>query len=204
MPNHAGATKTGPPSDDRRVTWAIIAALVLAWATYLFFFGPRPSPHQIGPPGLVKSVMPRQADLRWRLVRPDGRSVIDLSQFRGRPVFLNIWATWCPPCVAELPSIDLLAGNARLKDVAFLCVSVGESPNTVRAFVERRKLKVPVYLAVDDPPDDFATDAIPATFILDREGRIVSQEVGSAQWDAPEVVDFLEKLAEDQPANGKP
>ncbi len=204
MSNHGDANGPAPPSDDRRITWGIIAALVLAWAAYLFFLGPRPPRGEIGPPGLTKSGPPRKADFAWSLVKPDGRTAVDFAQFRGRPVFLNIWATWCPPCVAELPSIDMLASNERLKDVAFLCVSVGEDPQTVRDFVERRKLKVPVYLALDNIPEAFETDGIPATFILDREGRIVSQEVGSAQWDAPEVVDFLEKLAKDRPADAKP
>jgi thiol-disulfide isomerase/thioredoxin len=118
-------------------------------------------------------------------------------------VFLNLWATWCPPCVAELPSIANLVRNARLKDVAFVCVT-DEDAETVRQFLDRKQLNIPVLLTDDPPPPVFQTEGIPATFMIDPSGQVVLAEVGSAQWDDPSVVDRLEKLAQSAKTTAQP
>src|SRR5205823_4576372 len=115
--------------------------------------------------------------------------------YRGKAVFLNVWATWCGPCVRELPAIANLAANPRLKDVAFVCVATDEDQDAVRRFLAQRKLNLPVLHAVGRPPEVFATPYIPATFLIAPDGRIVHVEQGSAQWDDPAVVDKLETLA---------
>lgn len=179
---------------ERRLVWWILFGLVLAWCTFLYFFGPSTRTIDIQPPGLKTPLDPREADYRWTLATLDGQDV-EFSRYRGKPVFLNLWASWCPPCVAEIPSIESLAANSRLKGVEFVCVAVGDTPEAVQAFVKRQQMKVPVLLAVDPPPGVFSTDGIPATFLIAPDGRIVSWEVGAAQWDDPAVVDFLETLA---------
>src|SRR4051812_49314453 len=95
----------------------VIPALLVAWIGYLYFFGPGRG-SQLGAPGLVGD---GQADYNWKL-RDLAGNTVDFASFKGKPVFLNIWATWCPPCVAELPSIASLAANPRVEGVAFLCV----------------------------------------------------------------------------------
>jgi thiol-disulfide isomerase/thioredoxin len=119
---------------------------------------------------------------------------VDFAEFQGKPVLLNLWATWCPPCVAEMPSLNNLAANARLKGLPIVCVAVGDDPAAVKRFAEQNKLAMRVLLAVDPPPEAFQTQAIPATFVMDANGQIVVHEVGAAQWDAPQVVDFLDNL----------
>jgi thiol-disulfide isomerase/thioredoxin len=186
-----------PQRDDvgstARRYWLIALGLAVAWAAFLAIFGPKGSSRTLPKPALRPPGAPAPVDFNWTIADLDGRPV-DFAVFRGRPVFLNIWGTWCPPCVAEMPAIDQLAANARLKDVAFVCVATDEDPETVRQFVARRKLSVPVYHAQALPPAFYAR-GIPATFILDAEGRIVVQELGAAGWDDPSVVDFLEQLA---------
>lgn len=181
------------PHEGQRRIWLILLGLVIAWSTYLYFFGPAGGLGDLPAPALRAPMVPTQADFQWSLATLDGQP-FEFSQLRGQPIFLNLWASWCPPCVAEMPSIEALAANPKLKGVQFACVAVGDSTEAVQAFVDRHKLKVPVFEALEPPPGPFLTEGIPATFVIDAEGRIVSQEVGSAQWDHPSAVDFLESL----------
>jgi thiol-disulfide isomerase/thioredoxin len=140
----------------------------------------------------------KPADYGWRLVDLEGRPV-DLGRYRGRAVFLNIWATWCPPCVGEMPSIARLAADPRLKGVAFVCVATDDDPEDVRRFVRARALPMTIVRPAGPAPPVFATDAIPATFLIAPDGRIARSEVGGMEWDSPEVISLLERLAKSAP-----
>ena len=118
----------------------------------------------------------------------------DFAAFRGRPLVFNHWATWCAPCVAEMPSLVRLREALADLDVGFACVST-EPPEQVRAFMEERGFDLPVYTVQGALPESFSGRAIPATFILDRRGRIAFRHFGAAAWDAPSVVDFVGNLA---------
>jgi thiol-disulfide isomerase/thioredoxin len=165
-----------------RVVMAVVA-LIGAWVVFLIFYGPKRPPGDLSPPALSAPRGTFQADYDWSLTDRDGRT-LSLAEFRGRPIFLNVWATWCGPCVAELPAIERLA---------FLAVST-EPLETIRAFAQEKKLTVPVYQGADPPPPIFQTEGIPATFLIAPDGRIATAQVGSTQWDDPSVVAFLEKL----------
>jgi thiol-disulfide isomerase/thioredoxin len=127
------------------------------------------------------------------IVRTDGSS-FRLADLRGKVVVIDFWATWCPPCVAELPSIARLAADPRLKEVAFLCVATDESAETVRDFLRDKDWPMTV-LHATSLPNVFTTDGIPATFLIAPDGRTVAMEVGAAAWDDPSAVEYLEKLA---------
>jgi thiol-disulfide isomerase/thioredoxin len=107
---------------------------------------------------------------------------------------LNFWATWCAPCVAEMPSLQRLAAATADLDVGFACVTP-EQPEVVRGFVAKRGFTLPVRLLEGDPPACFRGRAIPATFIIDKSGRIVMRHTGAARWDDPGVVAFVRGLA---------
>ncbi|SIO08884.1 Thiol-disulfide isomerase or thioredoxin [Singulisphaera sp. GP187] len=175
-------------------TWLIVtASLATAWIVFLLLFGPRSGSGNLSVPELKAPIPASVAAYGWSLHDLAGGSV-PLEKYQGKTIFLNVWATWCPPCVAELPAIANLAGNPRLKDVAFLCVSTDESPEVVRSFLKGKNWPMTILMASDIPPA-FATEGIPATFVIAPDGRVVVSEVGSAQWDDPSVVDFLEKLS---------
>jgi thiol-disulfide isomerase/thioredoxin len=182
---------TEPPADRRNDrTWLYVTlAFVIFWGIYLAFFN---ALSRLARPNLAPPGAPGQAEYAWRLLDLDGQPV-ELSRFRGKPLFLNIWATWCPPCVAEMPSIARLASRPTLKDVAFVCVSTDDSPEDVRRFLVGKNWPMTVLRATDLPPV-FATDGIPATFLIAPDGRIASAQVGSADWDDPSVVALLESL----------
>lgn len=149
----------------------------------------------LAPPMLARDAEPKRVDYGWTFSDLDGKPVA-FERFRGKVVFLNVWATWCGPCIAELPSIARLAAEPRLKDkdVAFVCVSVDDAIEAPRDFARGQKWPMTVLHAASLPPL-LTTDGIPATFVIDRDGRVVSRDVGAAAWDDPSVVAFLEELA---------
>lgn len=135
------------------------------------------------------------ADLEWRLRSRDGQEV-SLSELRGKVLFVNRWATWCKPCVAEMPGIEELTREASLADVAWLPISEEPLP-VVLDFAREQGWDLPLYAAENDTPAPFEGPSIPATFIVDREGRIVFRHVGAADWNTPATVDFLTSLLDD-------
>ena len=174
-------------------TWLYVGlGFVVLWGLYLWFFGPG---LLTDAPQLASSGLALPADYSWTLHDLDGR-VVEFAKFKGTPVFLNVWATWCPPCVRELPSIAKLAADPKLEGVAVVCVATDDSPEPVKQFVKDRNWPARMtVLHASEVPRVFTTEGIPATFLINREGRIVASEVGAADWSSPAVVGFLQKLA---------
>ncbi|HWE37430.1 MAG TPA: TlpA disulfide reductase family protein [Isosphaeraceae bacterium] len=185
-----------PKRPSRVLWWVLGAALVVAWVVMAGRMAPR------GAGDLPKPTLQGfgEAAYAWSLRDENGKPV-DFGGYRGKVVFLNVWATWCGPCREELPAIANLARNPRLKGVAFLCVA-GDEPAAVRRFRAGPGKGMPMtFLVADGLPAPFATDAIPATFVITHDGRIVVAQVGAAQWDDPDVVDRLAKLLERKESN---
>lgn len=176
-------------------TWLIIGLVfVTFWVIYLAFFLPGRGPQ------LAEVVVDLPADYRWAMEDLEGKPV-SLDRYRGKTVFLNVWATWCPPCVREMPSIADLAGKDRLKgkNIEFVCVSMDRDRDKVLEFLRGKNWPMTVLHATDMPPA-YETEGIPATFILSPAGRIVTAEVGASDWNRPDIVEFLEKTAATPPA----
>ncbi len=175
---------------------AIGFAVVLAWTIFLISSGRMVGGGPMGPPSLEVRDVPRPINFDWTLQDPDGNPV-KFADFKDRPIVLNIWATWCGPCRTEMPSLSKLAENPRVKakNVAVLCVSVDSSPAEVKAFLKANPGAMTTLWANSPLPPAFQTEAIPATFLISPKGGIVSDQVGSARWDDPSVIEFLEKLS---------
>lgn len=176
-------------------TWVVIVGLFLAfWATYLLVAGPSGAPQSID-----LSTPGRPAAYNWTLKDLEGRTV-SFSQFEGKAVFLNIWATWCPPCVGEMPSIARLASHPSLqgKNIAFVCVATDDSIETVRRFTSDKQWPMTV-LQADALPGAYLTDGIPATFIIAPDGRVLAMTVGGHDWDTPETIKNLQAVADIPP-----
>ena len=133
-----------------------------------------------------------EADPGWVMSHLEGGDVT-LGDYRGQVVFLNLWATWCAPCVTEMPNIQQLAQSLDGEEVAFLLVS-NEDATTVLGFLESQQLDLPVMLSDTNVPREFRAKGIPATYIIDREGRIVFHHVGAALWDDPASLEFIRGL----------
>jgi thiol-disulfide isomerase/thioredoxin len=172
-----------------RTWWYIATAFALFWIFCLKFFVPGQ------PNDLENSGISEPADYSWTLMDLDGQAV-SFAKFKGKTVFLNIWATWCGPCVGEMPSIAKLARDPRVqkKNIEFLCVSTDASALAVRQFLTDKNWTMTI-LRADRIPAVFSTEGIPATFLIGPDGRIAASRVGAADWNEPGVVSFLEKLA---------
>lgn len=180
-------------SNDRTVRlWLGIAILfTILWALGLVFFGPRPPE-----PSLEGSGTGEPASYAWTFLDLQDRPAT-FSQFKGKVVFLNIWATWCGPCVEELPSLAALAPRAARDGIVVLPVSVDRGgAAAVRAFYASHGVDgLPIW----NDPDGTASGAlglrgVPTTFLLDAQGREVAKLEGAAHWNADGVLGELRKL----------
>jgi len=132
-------------------------------------------------------------NLDWTVKTLDGVELNLAEHARGKTLFLNFWATWCGPCVAEMPSIEKLYSQFG-SDMVFVCVS-NEQALTLKKFMDVKKFSFPVFITSANPPRELNETAIPATFIISPEGNILLKHVGGADWAHESVVGFLrEKL----------
>ncbi|MFQ5663590.1 MAG: TlpA family protein disulfide reductase [Terriglobia bacterium] len=126
----------------------------------------------------------------------------ELRDLRGQVVVLNFWATWCPPCVAEMPSLERLQQRMQGRGLVVLGISVDEDPVAYENFLRTHNITFPNYR---DPEKRistlYGTFMYPETYIIDREGRLARKIIGPLEWDAPQVVDFLSGLLESSPSS---
>jgi peroxiredoxin len=131
--------------------------------------------------------------------RPEGGQA-RLSGLRGKVVFLNFWATWCPPCREEMPSMEALYRRFRGRGLEFLAVDIQEDPEEVSAFMGEHGLSFPAALdRAGRISAEYGVRGIPTTFIIDREGNIIASAVGGRDWNTQAVVDALELLIAHDP-----
>jgi thiol-disulfide isomerase/thioredoxin len=117
-------------------------------------------------------------------IGPDGKAVT-LASFRGRPVLINLWATWCGPCIKELPGLDRLAGTAKGK-ILFVAVNQMDEPDKAASWWKERGLKnIQPYSEPDGKlSSDFGSGMLPTTVLFDAEGKEVWRVVGEMDWDS--------------------
>ena len=127
----------------------------------------------------------------WRLVDQNGRSY-DLNLARGKVVFINIWASWCPPCVAEMPDLQLLYNDYK-EEVEFLFIA-RERKEKARAFLKEKKYDLPVYFEAGPAPRQLSSNSLPTTYILDRNGAIVVSKTGAAAWNSKATRELINSL----------
>jgi peroxiredoxin len=125
----------------------------------------------------------------------DSDRTVDLKQFRGQVLVLNFWATWCPPCVEELPSLIAMQDRAKAKGVVVLGVSIDVDGDAYHRFIKLHNVN---FMTVRDPEEKVATmygtAGWPETYVIDRQGVLRRKFVGPVDWTSPEIMDFLSKL----------
>lgn len=117
----------------------------------------------------------------------------DLSRFSGKKVFVNLWATWCPPCRAEIPSIESLAAKTDRAKTEFVMLSLDDNFEKARAFAKKNNMKTPVYYPAGQLPALFQVDGIPVTFIFNEKGEIIYRQTGAGNYDTKEFLDLLNR-----------
>jgi peroxiredoxin len=163
---------------------AAMLIVILGGATYFALHQGQPRPLAIGDTAPEFSVP----------ALPSGS--LDLKKYRGQVVVLNLWATWCPPCVEETPSLEQFAEKMRDRGVLVLSVSVDEDQKALQEFVQKYQISYPVGR---DPDRSLAarygTVQFPETYILDRRGLLAEKVVGATDWDDPRIQNFVLNLA---------
>ncbi|PVW12818.1 thioredoxin [Marixanthomonas spongiae] len=116
-----------------------------------------------------------------------------LEEFKGKVIFLNFWATWCPPCIAEMPSIDSLHEEMG-DEVAFVLLSFDDDFEKAKAFDKRKGYNLPIYAPASNLPQMFQSSALPTTYVIDAKGNLALTHKGMADYSDPEFKKFLESL----------
>ena len=130
-------------------------------------------------------------DYNWQLFRLDEQQV-NFRQAEGKVAVVNLWATWCPPCIAEMPSFQELYADYGGK-VNFFFVS-SEEPEVLKRFLEKKGYNIPVYLPLSAGPGKLQSNTLPTTFVISKDGKIVVRKTGSANWNAQSFRDTLDEL----------
>ena len=119
----------------------------------------------------------------------------DLSDYRGKVVVLNFWATWCGPCIREMPAFEKLAKRLSGEPFALLAVNFGEKADRIKPFLDKIGVDVPVLLDPDmDTSKAWVKSGLPTTYIIDAEQNIRYQVLGVFEWDAPKVEARIREL----------
>jgi len=124
----------------------------------------------------------------------DGSSV-RLSDLKGKVVFLNFWATWCPPCRAEMPSMEALYQRFKDQGLEMIAVNMRENRDRVAGFMTEYKLTFPAALSLDGRIGNaYGVQYLPTTLIIDRNNEIILSFIGTKEWDTPEIIAAFELL----------
>ncbi len=170
----------------------ILAALVLLFTPVGFKVKVFASKLLSSSAAMVKEGMKVPLDsYQWKLTDLENRS-FNLEDQRGRIVLVNFWATWCPPCVAEMPSMQDLYNDYGDK-VTFMFVT-SDDRQKVLNFLKRKNLDLPVYYPASETPKTLKSKLLPTTYIIDKEGKIVVAETGAADWNSSETRELIDGL----------
>ncbi len=180
---------------------SIILIMVGGIGFYLFYFqytAAAGSPGQeleglFGNMGILK--MPHPTPPVEIQLKDISGNIVSLSDFRGKIVFLNFWATWCPTCVVEMPSMEKLHQQFKNQDFAMIAVNMQESETQVKTFFEKLQLSFTALLdSSGEVAAGLAVNALPTTYFLDKEGRIIGMALGPREWDNQASIALFEFL----------
>lgn len=129
----------------------------------------------------------------------ENENLKSITDFRGDVIFLNVWATWCPPCIAEMPAIQSLYENlSDLKNISFLMVSTDEDFEKAKEFMEKRDYNLPIYHYRSRSGEAFNSTVIPTTYVITPDGKLALEKRGLAKYNTPDFEYFLRLLAKSE------
>ena len=123
-------------------------------------------------------------------------TTVSLADFKGKTIFMNYWATWCPPCIAEMPNIqalfeDMTHTNETRQEIVFMMISLDADSKKALDFVERKGYSMPVYFPRSQKPSIYDASVMPTTYVINSDGYIVMKKRGMAQYNTRRFKDFL-------------
>jgi thiol-disulfide isomerase/thioredoxin len=154
--------------------------------------------------GLFQPSVPKTDADAWpapeMLFRDAAGMPVALSSLKGKVVFINFWATWCPPCRAEMPSVDRLYRQWKNHpDMVFLIVDADGQPEEAAAFMRDNGYQLPVTLLAGKIPQNVYNGTLPTTLIIDKAGRIVFRETGAANYNNRRMEQYIQQLLAEKP-----
>ena len=121
--------------------------------------------------------------------------LMDISKYKGRVILLNFWASWCRPCVKEIPSLVRLQQQFDHDDFNIITINVGESKEQIVEFMKKVKLELPIMLDADGQAvKDWGVYAYPSSLVLDRKGVIRYAYLGALEWDSQSIINTIREL----------
>ena len=118
-----------------------------------------------------------------------------LSDYKGKVIVLNFWATWCPPCRFEMPSMERAQALTAEHGVVFLGINVGEDQDTIFTFTADYPVTFPLLMDINSEViEKYPVVGLPTTYVINPQGRIVYQAIGTRDWDAASIINQLKSL----------
>lgn len=142
----------------------------------------------------LAAIPDRPAAPDFVLKDPEGRTQ-RLTDYRGRPLILHFWATWCPPCREEMPSLQRAYEALKADGIAVVAINVGEDVDTIDQFMEDEPVDFPLPMDTDTKvAQGYPMKGLPASFVIDPQGRLVYSAMGTREWDDPKLLDLVRAL----------
>ena len=136
---------------------------------------------------------PKGAIMDFSLVNSKGEKV-NMKQYEGKVIFLNVWATWCPPCIAEMPGINKLYQEVKDDNVEFIMLSVDQNFEKAKKFRSNKGFEFEIYRAAGPVPQMYSSRSIPTTYVIDADGNLALTHLGMGDFDTKDFKQFLKKL----------
>ena len=145
-------------------------------------------------PNIKNLVLSKNPKTYEEVVFKDSKNYdVNLDDFKGKLLILNFWATWCPPCIAEMPDINKLYQSVN-KEVHFAIISVDEDREKAKAFAKRKDFDFPIYFPKSRLPKVYESTTIPTTYVIDTKGHIVISQRGMAKYSSDAFITYLREL----------
>ncbi|WP_455203078.1 TlpA family protein disulfide reductase [Kaarinaea lacus] len=118
-----------------------------------------------------------------------------LKELRGKVVVINFWATWCPPCRYELPSMERAYQQLKKEDIVFVAINVGEDIDTIFTFTADYPVSFPLLLDLDSKTiNSYPVVGLPTTFVIDKKGKLTYRAIGTREWDSEAILSTIKRL----------
>lgn len=138
-----------------------------------------------------------ETDYRFTMVTPENKT-LDLNDFRGSVIFVNVWASWCPPCIAEMPTIEVLYSELKAhENIHFILLSMDEEQERAIKFMENRNFETPYMFPVSQIPSALRGTVLPTTYVISKEGQVIYEKRGIADYSSSEFRNWLIELSEE-------
>lgn len=122
----------------------------------------------------------------------NSNEILDFNSLKGKVVFVNFWATWCPPCIAEMPAIQKLYND--YKDKIKFVIIANDTPGKVDPFMQKHNYTFPIYYEKSQTLPEFQTSSIPTTYLINKNGEIIIYETGAKNWNSDKTRKIIDKL----------